>query len=590
LLPLSRLRRPSRREFLLHNQFPREAGRQDTHGGYRITLMLTQGSAAVLLCMTLLGAGIAFQSAETPIRAPASDPPGSEACASCHAEIYKSYSKTAMATASGAASDGLTIGDFDHKESGVHYRVYEKDAKVWMSYERPGKNALRGQRELLYFIGSGKKGRTYLFSDQGFLFEAPINWYSQEKRWNMTPAYTEASEIPMNLPAYVDCLNCHSSGMQTPVAGTDSKFAGKPWLHGGITCERCHGMNVNHSEAKGAIVNPARLSPDRRDAICMECHFEGTVAVEQPGKHLYQFQPGDHLSDYIHYFVLTGTRVRTPRALSQFEALSQSTCKRQSGEKMWCGSCHDPHSEPAPEEKAAYYRAKCLACHGETFAAKHHADKPDCTRCHMPALPSKDVEHTETTDHRILRYPNEAPLPQLQVRGKPLTSFPAGDDSLATTRDFALAWETLAQRGFEGAPLEAENYLRSAVKERPDDPVLLSALGFVEQAHKHDSEAKDLYEHALKIDPLSIDAATNLGILEARSGNLQRAVDLWRGAFERVPNRSAIGVDLGIVFCVAGKQEVARKFVERVLEFNPDNGKAKSFLEHLGQDPPQCKP
>jgi Flp pilus assembly protein TadD len=208
----------------------------------------------------------------------------------------------------------------------------------------------------------------------------------------------------------------------------------------------------------------------------------------------------------------------------------------------------------------------------------------------MPTLPSKDVAHTQTTDHRIQRYPNEAPLPQLQVRGRPLTTFPAADESLATTRDFALAWETLAQRGFEGAPQEAENYLRKAVRERPEDAVLLSALGFIEQQHHHDDQATELYEHALKIDPLSNDAATDLGILEARAGNLQHAVDLWRGAFERVPNRSPVGMDLAIVFCVAGKKDIARKFVDRVLEFNPDYGKAKSFLDHMAQDPSQCKP
>jgi len=132
---------------------------------------------------------------------------GSEVCARCHADISKSYESTAMATASGSATDGLTTGAFEHKPSGVHYRVYEQDGKVWMSFERPGKDGLRGQRELLYFIGAGKKGRTYLFSDEEFWFEAPINWYSQEGRWKMAPAYTEAEEIPMNLPAYPSFVN-----------------------------------------------------------------------------------------------------------------------------------------------------------------------------------------------------------------------------------------------------------------------------------------------------------------------------------------------------------------------------------------------
>jgi tetratricopeptide (TPR) repeat protein len=537
---------------------------------------------------------------------------GSEVCSGCHSEIYKSYSKTPMARSSGVASEGFIRGEFNDQASGVRYRVYKPDEHVWMSYERESEK-FRGQNELLYFLGSSRKGRRYLFSEQGFLFLTPILWYSREGRWGMTPGYVEAREIPMNLPALMGCMNCHSSGLQPPAAGTDDKFSGPPFLHGGVTCERCHGADVRHGDRKrgdansstvdsssggssdvdSTIVNPAKLPAERRDAICMECHFEGTVAVDQPGKHLYQFQAGERLSDYIHYFSLSGNQPETARALSPVEALSLSECKRRSGDKMWCGSCHDPHLEPPAEEKAAYYRGKCLSCHGEAFAAKHHPEKPDCAKCHMPTLPSSSVEHREETDHRILRYPNTVPLPRLQVRGTegaPLVPFPQREASEATTRDFALAWEALSQRNVEGAGQRADVYLRKAVKERGDDAVLLAALGFVEQKQGHDKEARELYERALQIDPLANEAATDLGILEARSGNLRRAVELWQGAFGRAPYRSAIGLNLAMAFCAAGQKDVARTYVQRVLIFNPDYVKGKQLLAHLGEEGGECRP
>jgi len=520
--------------------------------------------------------------------------PGNEACAPCHSEIYNSYIKTVMALGSGAAGDEVVTGEFRHKPSGVTYRVYQQDGRTWMSYEREKEAGFRGQRELLYFMGSGVKGRSYLFSEGGFLFETPIDWYGQEHRWNMTPAYTEARETPMNLPAYVDCMSCHTSGTQAPVPGTDSKFTGEPFLHAGITCERCHGVGEGHVEGKGPIVNPAKLSPERRDAICMVCHFEGTVEIEQPGKHLYEFQPGERLADYTHYFVLTrkrqpGDAPETEQALSQFEALSMSACKRKSGDKMSCVSCHDPHQNPADAEKAAYYRGKCLNCHGEVFAAKHHADKPDCRQCHMPALPSQSVAHTESTDHRILRHPHGFQLPKIALAPR-LTVYPESAASEVTARDFGLAWETLAQRDLEGASHEAEQYLREAVKKWPGDSSLLSAMGFIEQKHGRDNEARELYERALKIDPLANDAATNLGTLEARAGNLRRAVGLWQEAFARVPHRSEIGMDLAMAFCAAGQKEEARKYVRRVLQFNPDFTNAKRLLGRLSRDPANCKP
>ena len=88
---------------------------------------------------------------------------GNEACAKCHAAIYESYQRTAMAHASGPATDNLIAGDFLHKKSGVNYRIYTQDGKVWLSFDRPGDPSVQGKRELLYYIGQGRRGRHICF-------------------------------------------------------------------------------------------------------------------------------------------------------------------------------------------------------------------------------------------------------------------------------------------------------------------------------------------------------------------------------------------------------------------------------------------
>jgi cytochrome c554/c'-like protein/tetratricopeptide repeat protein len=516
---------------------------------------------------------------------------GNEVCARCHAPIYDSYARTNMAHASGPAEENFIPADFTHAKSGVHYRIYREGGRVWLSFDRPGDPSVRGRRELLYYIGSGQRGLTYLFSLDGFVFESPVNWYGKRRIWDMTPAYQDAKEIPLDLPAFTSCLHCHVSEMQPPIGGTENRYPTPLLRHRGVTCERCHGPGAAHVKG-GPIVNPAKLPPEWRDQVCVQCHLEGKVAIERAGRHVYDYRPGENLSDYIRYYVLdTNSGLG---AVSQVEALAQSVCKKKTGVAMSCTSCHDPHFSPSAEERVSYYRGKCLACHGAAFGSKHHADQPDCTGCHMPSSQSTDVAHTQVTDHRIPRRPDISPQLLQDVDPRPakprLIAFPPSLGSDHDVRDLALAWQSLAERGMSSAAGEAERLLRSAAKQTPDDPALLAALGYIEQKRGATDRARELYQKAIALDPSSIDVATNLGVIEASTGHLREALKLWEGAFQRAPGRSAIGMNIARTFCDAGQFDESRSFVLRVLEFNPDLGGAKKLLQQLNRTPPRCTP
>jgi predicted CXXCH cytochrome family protein len=520
-------------------------------------------------------------------------PPFAEkSCAPCHADIVRNYAETTMAKASGTAMQALIPGEFTHSASGVHYHIYEENSKAWLSFERNAGESLEGKRELLYFIGSGQRGRTYLFSEDGYAFESPVNWYAQSKSWDMTPAYRSASRMPLNLPAAMSCLHCHTSGFHAPASGTDNKYPAPLFTQPGISCERCHGDSTAHTVGAKNILNPDSLPPAQRDAICMQCHLEGNTAIEQPGKHLYDFKPGDNLSDFVHYLVLSTDRQANPRAVSQFEALAQSACKRKTGDAMHCTTCHDPHRTPSAAERVNYYRTKCITCHGEKFAQKHNPKNPDCTACHMPRLSSSDVAHTQATDHRILRRPDADPAPgtasTAAIAPQPqLERFPAPAGP-PTNRDLVLGWLALAQAGRTFANVQEENLLPQTAKEYPHDSAILSAYAYRELVHKNTQHAKQLYESALQADPLNIDAAVNLGVLEAQSGSSTRALTLWRDAFERAPWRSSIGINLARLTCNLGSGDEAKLSLKRVLQFNPDSPDARQLLHALETQPSPC--
>jgi cytochrome c553 len=72
----------------------------DASDGIKSQTMWTETLAAGLLLTTALGVGVSAQTKSSTAEK------SSEACAGCHADIYKSYQKTVMAKASGMAKDG----------------------------------------------------------------------------------------------------------------------------------------------------------------------------------------------------------------------------------------------------------------------------------------------------------------------------------------------------------------------------------------------------------------------------------------------------------------------------------------------------
>ena len=510
------------------------------------------------------------------------------ACAACHQKIYDSYQATPMARASGAAADGLLPGEFTHAASGVHYQLFLRDGRAWLSYDRPSQPTLKGEQELSYFIGSGQRGRTYLFQKQGFWFESPVNWYSKQRVWDMNPKSLDAREMPFTLKVDAACLHCHASGVQ-PSRGAVNHFGARPFLYGGITCQSCHGDPAAHLASGGAasILNPAKLSPSRRDSVCLQCHLEGEMAVNAPGRSLAAFVPGENLSDYVTHFVHSGELGPDGRATSQWEALLQSECKRKSGDRLTCTTCHDPHQSPSAEQRVSYFRSRCLTCHGApAFVSKHHPDNPDCSGCHMPREKTGDVAHEQVTDHRIQRRPVSSP--GQTPRTADLTLVGGGQVS---DRDLGLAYFQLAKHGDQESGRKAMLLLQQA--ERRDgeqaDPDLHTALGFMAHLTGDRQMAIHEYQAALRANPADSVAAGDLAILEARAGDTKDAVTRLEGVSENDPGETTASMDLAMVECAIGNPQTAMLALQHLLEFSPDDGKARQLLTAIESKPETCR-
>lgn len=486
-----------------------------------------------------------------------------------------------MANASGPAAEGFIAADFVHAPSGIHYSVTEQNGKVWLNYERVPATASRelsGRQELRYFIGSGNRGRTYLFEQEGYWFEAPINWYAKKKMWDMAPRFLDAKEMPLTLPVDPGCLHCHTSGAQRSLPDARDHYAGDPFENGGIACVACHGDASAHVASGGKVrmMEIEKLEPVKRDSICLNCHLEGQAAVVREGKRLEDFRPGDDLFDYAVFFVYRSGRGSEGRAVSQWEALLKSECKKQSGDKMTCTTCHDPHGSPPSEERVEYYRQRCLSCHDQpAFAKDHHSENRDCTACHMARPSSNDIAHEQITDHWIRRSISQQ-RPPLVVRGELV----AVGGITADDRDLGLAYSQMAARGDQASGARALELLRTA-EERTNgaggDHELHAQLGFLEQMNGDMKDAAAEYRKALASDGFDSIAAGDLALLSAQEHRYAEATSLWRTVFEHDPAQLEAGMNLAIMECAAGERASAEATLKRLLEFAPDNERARAM-------------
>jgi predicted CXXCH cytochrome family protein len=500
-------------------------------------------------------------------------------CGHCHEKIYRTYLNTPMANASGSAVDNLKTETYIHQLSGVTYNISKADGKAKLTYRHRGNSAAPVERPLSYFLGSGHLGVTYLYFIEDYLFESPVAWYAASQNYDMKPGLAEMRHSPPTLPMQSSCMRCHMSAVQASDPGTINRYRGLPFLHSGITCEACHGDSLEHvrSRGKAKVVNPAALDADRRDSVCISCHLEGDVSVERAGKSALNYRPGESISTYLAYYVRGGANL-TARGVSEVEQLSQSTCKRSSGDKMSCSSCHDPHFTPAAEQRTAFYRGKCLACHAQPeFAASHHAENQDCTSCHMQRTGAENIPHVAWTDHRILRIPESTrDRPENKAGSELAPIFSPG----ASKRDLAMAYYQLLLQGDRSFEAPAWEQLRQQKDSIANDAEALDALGNLSAERGDGETAEQAFRRVLVLDPVDLTALSNLGTLLAKRGRLGDAIQLLRRAFDHNKDIPGLAMNLARVECMAGDGASARTTIETALMYNPDLEDLRS-LEHM---------
>jgi predicted CXXCH cytochrome family protein len=267
------------------------------------------------------------------------------------------------------------------------------------------------------------------------------------------------------------------------------------------------------------------------------------------------------------------------------EQMYRSRCFQGSKGRLGCISCHDPHVSPAPEQKTAYYRERCLGCHQEKGCglpvAVRRASNPadSCAECHMPQAGSK-IAHTAGADHRVRRRADTNPRSQEPPRGLypgevPLAHFHQdliGARDGETARDLGLA---LTEIGKDHPGLAthigpiALPLLEEGLQTAPEDASAWEAKGFVLWLLNRKSEGLAALETALAKAPERELTLTYAAALATALERKDAAIAYWQRAVRVDPWNSQYHYRLAQLLAVQGRWSEAQKASASAFRLNP---------------------
>ncbi|HEV7992183.1 MAG TPA: multiheme c-type cytochrome [Gemmatimonadaceae bacterium] len=387
--------------------------------------------AALLLLAAGAGAALFISARRAPQRWPdaptAQNAMGDTTCLSCHTD-KASYEGTAHRLTTRHPSRATIDGSFRSGENvlrtpnpALHFRMDADSSGFYETavYGTPPDTTSRTEK-IAYVAGSGRKGQSFLYWKKDQLYQMPVSYWKTLGKWINSPG-----------PAYHDgvanfdravaprCFECHATWIEPlPDPSAVNRFNPKGAILG-VTCERCHGAgnehvanerSLLHAVSRVAIVNPSRLSRQRKIEACAQCHG----GIGNPITPSFTYVTGQPLEKYLYLRPATnGEQVDVHG--NQVALLARSRCFQAS--QMTCMTCHDVHRVQRDVKELS---GRCLTCHQEQrhkpLPAQTQPLAGRCVDCHMPLQSSNlivsalegEKERALVRSHWIKVYPDSA--------------------------------------------------------------------------------------------------------------------------------------------------------------------------------------
>lgn len=576
---------------------------------------------------------------------------GMKTCRQCHEDVYQDFRKTGMGQSFGKATKAVSDANFEgHKPvydsaNDLYYYPYWQDSSLMLKEYRLAKGDTVHKRveKIDHIIGSGHHTNSHMFSVNGYLYQAPITYYTQDEQWDLPPGFEDGQNSRFSRAIQNECMTCHNMYPESENLSANKYYK----LPDGIECERCHGpgelhikkkrtgkVSENRTDTDRTIVNPSKLPSELKNDVCQRCHLQGNAVLKE-GKNFFDFQPGMELSSVMTVFRPKYKDDDAFIMASHSERLQESACfkesrKSQNVQDLNCITCHNPHKSVRTTEKA-YFNKTCQSCHtdqkknkGGLVACKELMKnrKPvnnNCVKCHMSKSGSVDIPHVAIHDHNIsVPDSNEAKtklnksINELEVSH--LESYNEDTPSpLTIAKAYLFYYEKFRNESkfLDSARYYLEKlgpiagqasyiqyyYLRRADKKLTQFVESLDTLNFdnprtdyrIGQAYANLgrlNKAESFYQKAVEAQPFHLDYRNKLAGILIEQREIQKAKEHLLFVHGENPKLAVTNNNLGFVYLTEQKLNKAENHIRKAIELNPDYPEAYLNLAklHIGQN------
>jgi Flp pilus assembly protein TadD len=475
------------------------------------------------------------------------------------------------------------------KYRNFYYRPFWKDSALFiLEFRLEGKDTTyKRLQKISYIVGSGQHTNSHIWSEDGYLFQAPLTFYTQKGTWDLPPGFEEGLNTRWNRIISIECMNCHNMYPQFDTT-SENKFI---TVKSGIECERCHGPGELHVKEKMAgmlvdtskeidysIVNPKKLSRDMQVELCQRCHLQG-ISVLNPGKTFFDFKPGQPLNSVMNVFLprYEGGEEKFIMA-SHADRMKQSSCYKNS--QMTCLTCHNPHISVkfTPPE---HFNDACKSCHGGSRGCtlpieQREKEGDNCYKCHMQVSETLDIPHVTVHDHKIQ-------VPVSEEKKNEIRKF-AGLECITTTHPSDL--------------LMAQGYLQTYEAFSPQPYLLDSAWKYLSGITSSESmvtaekiryyylsqkypEAVSISQHMEAGTIKDAWTAYRIGEADYQTGNFIRGYEFFKRAALLKPLDAEFGNKLGSTLVALNRMDEAEALFQKIVKEHNSFAPAWSNLGYI---------